>query len=452
MPQPTKELLQNYYLIDKLSISDISRLFGSHNPTIRKLLLKYEIPLRTHKETCQIVNSKKRNLIPTQEQLTSLYKIHTFKELQNIFGVGQDTLYLWFAKYGISTRSLSDSCSLGKQKQHLDKQIEKDIIVDLYNEVKNLPVLADRLGISYSHLKTLLIRYDLKLYSFRSKAELELFEYVNDGTYQANVRTVIPPYELDIYSETNKLAIEYCGLYWHSEYYGEKSRQYHKSKWDICNKSGIELITIFETDDKIKVQSLLNRKLNKVSRVYARQTQIIKLTSKQANEFHCAHHLHNSVPSSINYGLIYKNELLMVVSFGKSRFNKKYEYECTRMSSHSNVKVLGGASKLFKHFLSTVDSCITYADLRFGGGSVYLHCGFEHSGFSEPNYWYFNKNNPTKLHSRVAFQKHKLPKIFGEVDMTLTEYEIMKQHGWDRIWDCGSAIYTYKKRGAEAPL
>ena len=44
------------------------------------------------------------------------------------------------------------------------------------------------------------------------------------------------------------LAVEYCGLYWHSEVGGRKERDYHRKKYDLCTKAGIRLITVFEDE------------------------------------------------------------------------------------------------------------------------------------------------------------------------------------------------------------
>ncbi|HEC67144.1 MAG TPA: hypothetical protein ENI23_17845 [bacterium] len=61
-------------------------------------------------------------------------------------------------------------------------------------------------------------------------------------------RGIIPPYELDIFFLKKNLAIEYCGLYWHSENGGRKNKNYHQNKMLRCHEKGIRLITIFEDE------------------------------------------------------------------------------------------------------------------------------------------------------------------------------------------------------------
>lgn len=438
---PNKQELEELYLDRKMSISSIARHYKSHNPTVRKWLDLYDISRRTHKESCLFHIEQNKKSIPSKEELLELYKTKNLKQLQMIYNVGQETIYQWFKNLDIELRSSSESICLNKSTFFADKQIPKEVIVEEFTKIKNLPILADKLNISYSHLKVLLKRYNLKFNSCRSKNEQELFDLINDGSFMCNDRSIIYPLELDMYSEKHKLALEYCGLYWHSEFFGGKSKSYHQIKQQRCAELGIRLITVFETDDITKIKCLVNRLTNKVPSVYGRNTNIVTIDSKTAKTFHELHHLSGSVPGSIHYGLEHDGKLAMVLSFSKSRFNKKFDYECTRMTSHSNLKVIGGASKLFNEFFKHHKSCITYADLRFGDGSVYEHCGFTKNQPTPPNYWYFNKNRPNQLYSRVKFQKHKLKSILELYDESLTEFELMKLNGFDRIWDCGSNSY-----------
>ncbi|MFW6130771.1 MAG: hypothetical protein ACOC56_06250, partial [Atribacterota bacterium] len=53
--------------------------------------------------------------------------------------------------------------------------------------------------------------------------------------------------ELDIYLPDFNIAIEYNGLYWHSELNG-KDRNYHLNKTNICENENIQLIHIFEDE------------------------------------------------------------------------------------------------------------------------------------------------------------------------------------------------------------
>ncbi|NDB85961.1 MAG: tandem-95 repeat protein, partial [Alphaproteobacteria bacterium] len=60
-------------------------------------------------------------------------------------------------------------------------------------------------------------------------------------------KKIIAPYELDIVIPSKKLAIEYCGLFWHSEY-NRPDPNYHANKLKLCGQQGYRLITIFEDE------------------------------------------------------------------------------------------------------------------------------------------------------------------------------------------------------------
>lgn len=96
--------------------------------------------------------------------------------------------------------------------------------------------------------------------SSTSAAELELLALYASFNPKKS-RTVIPPKELDLYFDQHKLAIEYCGLYWHSSVQERITSTYHYNKWKDCNDLGIRLITIFE-DQWIDKKDLCLAKIN----------------------------------------------------------------------------------------------------------------------------------------------------------------------------------------------
>jgi hypothetical protein len=44
----------------------------------------------------------------------------------------------------------------------------------------------------------------------------------------------------------------------------------------------------------------------------------------------------------------------------------------------------------------------------------------------------------------MSFQKHKLEKLLKIYNPSLSEWENMKNNGYDRIWDCGHGKYFLK--------
>jgi hypothetical protein len=246
-----------------------------------------------------------------------------------------------------------------------------------------------------------------------------------------NDRSIIAPLELDIVIPSRKIAIEVNGLYWHGETRG-KDRKYHLDKTTRAAEKGYQLIHLTDIDVVDRwpvVKSLLLSKLGKLPRCHARQTQVRSVEKKVADEFLAQHHLQGVCRSSTRLGLYMEDKLVALMTFGKSRYDKKHDYELLRFAS--SVQVVGGASRLLSHFRrSHAGSIVSYADRRWSLGNLYTKIGFSLVGATSPSYWYF-KNK--QLHHRSMFQKHKL-----SGDAALSEWQLMKQAGWDRLWDCGS--------------
>jgi hypothetical protein len=342
-------------------------------------------------------------------------------------------------------------------QQHIsyedDKKLnDKDWLYEQhYNKKLNLTEISNILGVSTGtigrHFRILGIEVLNLSHSLGEKEVLQYIQTLNDNI-TSNSRSVISPLELDIYLPDYNLAIEYNGTFWHSELCGI-DKNYHINKTIQCNNKNIRLIHIFDTEWELKqeiVKSRLSSLLGNNNIIYARKCIIVKLTSKQSSVFFNETHIQGNAGSSICYGLEYNNELVVVMSFGKSRFNKDIEYELVRFANKLYTNVIGGASRLFKYFIKTHQpaSIISYSDKRWNTGNVYLQLGFKYLHTSTPNYFYFHNTNSYTLLSRQQFQKHKLKDKLEIFDPVLTEWENMQNNGYNRIWDCGNDVYIYK--------
>jgi hypothetical protein len=291
-----------------------------------------------------------------------------------------------------------------------------------------------------------LARNNIKAFQYGSLLEDEVREFtkINTDVHIFSDRSTIAPFELDIYLPEHNLAIECNGSYWHSELNG-KDKNYHLKKTKLCEEQGIQLIHIWEHDwikNPYLVKQRLLSKFGKNERVYARKTDLKKITTTHSRDFLDQHHIQGTCPASVKYGLFENDELVAVMTFGKSRFSKKYEWELLRYCS--TKQVVGGASKLFKHFQREYQpkSVVSYSDKMWNTGSVYKALGFVYSHTSEPAYYYTKDYDSFK--NRVLFQKHKLKEKLEHFDPALTEWENMQGNGYDRIWDCGNDVWVWK--------
>lgn len=263
--------------------------------------------------------------------------------------------------------------------------------------------------------------------------------------FKQSDRVTLNGKELDLLH--GNVAVEVNGVHWHSDKY--KPDGYHLYKTNLCANKGIQLLHFWdiEVENKFEiVQSMIASKLNKTKRIYARKCHIRDIDLQTANQFEQANHLQGSAISSVRYGLFQDDDLVAVMTFSKSRFNKKYDWELIRFCSTVGYTVVGGANKLFKHFLkNNSGSVISYANKRFSSGNLYAKLGFKLENSSSPNYWYVKDG--VIVYSRNQCQKHKLPLLLGDqFDSGLSERENMRKAGYHRLYDCGNYVFIYDKR------
>jgi hypothetical protein len=286
-------------------------------------------------------------------------------------------------------------------------------------------------------------------YPSGSTTENEVKDYVRSLGFEidSNTRKIISPLELDILVPEKNLAVEFCGLYWHAEQKG-KTRQYHRNKLLQAHQRGIRLITIMSDDWEFRNDIVKSRLASVLgvsnTKIYARQCHIMPLESDQAREFLEKNHLQGWAKSPVNIGLFHYQDLVSVMTFSKSRFESR-GYELVRFASLNGVNVVGAASKLLEYAVRSHAvgfPLITYSDNSWGFTDFYPKLGFKKISDGSPGYHYINLSSPTQRINRMNFQKHKLQHLLENFDSSLTEYNNMLNHGYDRVWDCGHSKYV----------
>ncbi len=282
--------------------------------------------------------------------------------------------------------------------------------------------------------------------NIRSKFEFLVAEHLKQlgVDFVTNYRGLISPKEVDIYIPSRSLAIEIDGLYFHQN----KSKDYHVSKTEQCKSKGVRLIHL---TDKLLIEkqqlalSIIDSALGKVERVYARKCTVRELTSAEYKSFCDSNHIQGYVPAQVKLGLFYNNELVQIESFSKPRFNKKYEWELIRECSKAGLSIIGGKSKLFKHFIKVYNpnNIISYCDRSMFTGDSYKAIGMQFKAVTPPSYYYY-KNG--LLLSRYQCQKHKLQTLDNFVfDSEKSERENMVYNGFGVVYDCGENVFLWQK-------
>lgn len=224
------------------------------------------------------------------------------------------------------------------------------------------------------------------------------------------------------------------------------AKVYHKNKSELAQKYNFKCIHIFDWDDKLKIINLL---ANKQQVIAGRNCEVKEITKEDSDAFLVANHLQGSAKATFRLGLFYKNDLISVMTFGKPRYNKNYQWELIRYCS--KAKVIGGAEKLFKTFINLQDpaSVISYCDLSKFTGDTYLKLNFKLLRKSSPSkHWY---NVRTKEHYTDALlRKQGFSRLINHCDAkddslpTNNNRDLMIGAGFVEVFDCGQATYIWQ--------
>ena len=227
--------------------------------------------------------------------------------------------------------------------------------------------------------------------------------------------------------------------------YGGKlmKKEYHLEKTELAKHNGFNMINVWDWDDVHKVIYLISQK----ERIYARECVLKEIDKDECNNFLNKYHLQNTCKGQIvRIGLYYNNILVSIMTFGKPRYNKKYEWELLRLCFHKDYKIIGGSQKMFKHFISNYNpnSIISYCDNSKFNGNVYINLGFnlKSKNINPSKHWY---NCKTHIHITDNLLRQKgFDKLFntnygkGSDNQTL-----MVENNFIEIFDAGQATYEW---------
>ena len=272
--------------------------------------------------------------------------------------------------------------------------------------------------------------------SLRSAPENEIAKWI--GSYfniERNKRNIISPQELDIFIPEKNIALEFNGLYYHSK----KESTYHLKKTENCAKLGIKLIHIFEDEWYYKekqTKSIIKDIINFGKRIIDINDCYIKeIDSKEAKRFIDKYSLFSYQHSNVNLGIFYKNRLIYVSTFRRSKYIKSHEWELVNYANTFNFFVKNALTTVVNYFKKKFsNSLIHYEDKRYQQIINFNNI----LKVTKPIY-YYTKNYDR--FSRLEFTKEKQQKLFENYDDNLSEIQNMANNKFNIIYDCGKIIY-----------
>lgn len=339
--------------------------------------------------------------------------------------------------------------SISNAYDHIDKKSKQTRINNegsLYNSyhnaiLKQSNTIKEKYGYEWACL-----RPEARNFSNDSKPNLTFAKLLDSNNISYEREFVINRFAYDF--KVDNVLIEIDPSTTHNSTFGvfkndAKDKNYHYNKSKLAEENGFRCIHVWDWDSNEKILSLISKKDN----IYARKCSLKEVSKKECDTFLNKYHLQGTCRSQkIRLGLYYNSELIQIMTFGKPRYNKNYQYELLRLCTKENYKVIGGSSKLFKNFIRIYNpqSIISYCDKNKFSGNVYQSLGFELLKIKPSKHWY---NMKTNQHITDNLLRNR-----GYDQLFNTNYgkgssneELMINNNFVEIYDAGQASYIYTK-------
>jgi len=241
-----------------------------------------------------------------------------------------------------------------------------------------------------------------------SKSHTEIFEFIKElipnEEIIMNSKAIIPPLELGIYIPSYNMAIEFNGLYWHSDLHINK--YYHQNKTNICENKGIHLIHIY-SDDWEYHKEIVKSRLRKIFNVNcdiidSELCEIREIDVNISKSFITENDIVCNDSVEINIGLFYNNELISLLSCNHTTVNF---YD--RINTTINVSF----HKLFNYFIVKYkpNNVVAYLDRSwFTQDNFYKEFGFTFESHTEPNCYYVHRNDNIRKSNSIGDGEFKI--------------------------------------------
>ena len=122
-------------------------------------------------------------------------------------------------------------------------------------------------------------------------------------------------------------------------------------------------------------------------------------------------------------------------------------WELSRFCNKLNTNVVGGASKLFKHFINNYhpSEVRSFSDRAHTRGKLYEQLGFTYDHTSDPGYMWVDLYTDY-AYARNNAQKQNICKFLNDpdIDLSKTEVQIMVEHNYVQVFDSGIKLWIWR--------
>lgn len=228
-----------------------------------------------------------------------------------------------------------------------------------------------------------------------SDAEKDLAEYIKNLGFNivTNIKLTGNSQTFDIYVPERKIAIEYNGLYWHSERNG-RGKDYHFDKLADCAKSGIRLIYIWDdlyTSHPRLVERYLRKELGVDKlKINFNECTIQYIDTDTATEFLEENSMLGYRTALSHLGIYYNGNIEGLLSFNM------YNNGVCEIVQYSDIHhIIGCLSGALKYILSknNINTFYAVSDNTISNGKEFKDSGFEFIEALEPDYYLYSNGS-----------------------------------------------------------
>ena len=149
--------------------------------------------------------------------------------------------------------------------------------------------------------------------------------------------------------------------------------------------------------------------VSKYERIFARNCSLRELTGRKHQDLVKSFLTNNHQQgwargNRVAYGLFHGGQLVQLMTFGKPRFNRNFEWEIIRECSKKGTQIIGGSSRLFEKFVTDIAplSVVVYTSIKDKHLLSHSNHYVKHLGFTE-----YAKSKPIK---EIFFTSREWPR------------------------------------------
>lgn len=268
-----------------------------------------------------------------------------------------------------------------------------------------------------------------------AQSHIDIYRFVRtiDPDTIISCDSIMPPDDVDIFVPSKSTAIEYNGLYFHSELF--KHRLHHAEKSRACSQNGINLIHIFEDEWRDKSNACRNhlKLIMQGHREWDHKIQISSVGENEKSEVLDLRCINGNVKSNINIAAKIDSQIVALVAL---RLPKHYchvgKLELVRYYCGAQLPAGETLKRLltFAHALSGFKKIFSVVDQRLGMSKVYEAAGFNLARKLPPRFWWTD--------GHIKLDRHKI----SSVDLDSSNPD----PGFVKIWGSDIDVFEHAIR------